>query len=218
MRPQYVQTSMCCIFFAWGKRLAFNAHQRGWQISKLGLTVTKVKGMNIWATSVSHDRPCTILKATLSPPHCPWTLFSSVTQLCPTLCNPMDCSTPSFPVLHQLLFELALTHVHWVGDAIQPSHPLSSPSPPALNLPSIRVFSNESALCIRWPKYWSFNISPSSEHSGLSPLGWTGRISLQSKGLSRVFTNTIVKTHQFFRAQLSLWSNSHIHTWLLEKS
>ena len=85
--------------------------------------------------------------------------------------------------------------------------------------PSIRVFSSESALCIRWPKYWSFsfNISPSNEHPGLISLGWTGWISLQSKGLSRAFSNTIVQKHQFFGAQLSLESNSHIHAWLLEK-
>ena len=94
---------------------------------------------------------------------------------------------------------------------------------PLLLLPSIftsiRVFSNKSALRIRWPKYWSFslNISPSNEHQDWSPLGWTGWISLQSKGLSRVFSKTTVQKHQFFGAQLSLWSNSHIHTWLLEK-
>ena len=96
---------------------------------------------------------------------------SSITQLCPTLCDPMDCSTPGFPVHHHLP-ELAQTHVHRVSDAIQPSHPLSSPSPllllPSI-FPSIRVFSNESALCIRWPKYrsCSFSISPSNEYSGL---------------------------------------------------
>ena len=86
--------------------------------------------------------------------------------------------------------------------------------------PSIRVFFNESALHIRWPKYWSFSfsISPSNEYSGLFPLGLTGLISLQSKGLSRVFSNTTVQKHQFFSAQLSLWSNSHTHTWQLEKS
>ena len=80
----------------------------------------------------------------------------------------MACSTPGFPVLHQLL-ELAQTHVHWVSDAIQPSHPLSSPSPPAFNLSRIRVFSNESVLCIRWPKDQSFgfSISPFNEYSGL---------------------------------------------------
>ena len=72
---------------------------------------------------------------------------------CVQLCNPMECSTPGFPVLHHLP-ELAQTCVHWFTDTIQPSHPLSSPSPPAFNLSQqIRVFSNESALCIRWPKY-----------------------------------------------------------------
>ena len=70
----------------------------------------------------------------------------SVAKLCPTLCDPMDCSTPGFPVLHHLL-EIAQTHVHWVSDAIQTSHPLSSSSPYS-NFPSIRVFSNESAICI----------------------------------------------------------------------
>ena len=87
---------------------------------------------------------------------------------CFWLCNPINCSMPGFPVLHHLL-EFALTHVHWVGDTIQPFHPLSSPSPPALSFPSIRVFSNESALYIRWPKYWSFSfsISTSIEYSGL---------------------------------------------------
>ena len=74
--------------------------------------------------------------------------------------------------------------------------------------PSIRVFSNELVLCVRWPKYWSFsfNFSSSSEHPGL--------ISLQSKGLPRVFSNTTFQKHQFFHAQLSLQSNSHIHTWV----
>ena len=90
--------------------------------------------------------------------------FSSVAQLCLTLCDPMDCSTPGLPVHHQLL-EFTQTHVHWVGDAIQPSHPLLPPS----IFPSIRGFSNESVLRIRWPKYWSFSlsISPSNEYSGL---------------------------------------------------
>ena len=94
--------------------------------------------------------------------------FSSVTQSCLTLCEPMDCSTLGFPVHHQLL-ELAQTHVHWVGDAIQPYHLLSSPSLLPSIFPSIRVFSNESVLCIKWPKDWSFSfsISPSNEYSGL---------------------------------------------------
>ena len=91
-----------------------------------------------------------------------------VTRLCLTLCDGMDCSMPGFPVHHQLP-ELTQTHVHWVGDATQPSHPLSSLILPPSIFPSINTFSNESALCIRWPKYWSFsfNISTSNEHSGL---------------------------------------------------
>ena len=94
--------------------------------------------------------------------------FSSVAQSCPTLCDPMNRSMPGLPVHHQLP-KSTQTHVHRVGDAIQPSHPLSSPSPTALKLSQIRVFSNEAVLCIRWPKYWSFsfNISPSNEHPGL---------------------------------------------------
>ena len=86
--------------------------------------------------------------------------------------------------------------------------------PPSV-FPSIRVFSNESALPIRWPKYrsFSFSISPSNEHPGWSPLGWTGWISnQQSKGLSRVFSSTVVQKHQLFGAQLSSQSNPHIHT------
>ena len=95
-------------------------------------------------------------------------LFSSVAQLCLTLCDPMDCSTPGFPVHHQLP-ELAHTHVHRVGDAIQPSHPLSSLLLPPSIFPSISIFSNESGLHFRWPKYWSFSftISPFNEYSGL---------------------------------------------------
>ena len=105
-------------------------------------------------------------------------------------------------------------------------HPaISSSVIPFLLLPlilaSIRVFSNESTLHMRWPKYWSFsfNISPSNEHPGLISfrIGSLGWISLQSKGFSRVFSNTTVEKHQFFGAQLSSLSSSHIHTWLLEK-
>ena len=86
-------------------------------------------------------------------------------------------------------------------------------------LPSIRVFSSESILHMRWSKYWSFSFSiiPSKETQGWSPSEWTGWISLQSQGLSRVFSNTTVQKHQFFSAQLSSQSNSHIHTWPLEK-
>ena len=94
--------------------------------------------------------------------------FRSVAQSYPALWDPMNCSMPGLPVHHQIL-EFTQTHVHWVGDVIWPSHPLSSPSPPALNLSQHQVFSNESSLCIRWPKDWSFsfNISPSNEYSGL---------------------------------------------------
>ena len=85
--------------------------------------------------------------------------------------------------------------------------------------PRIRVFSNESTLPMRWPNYWSFSfrISPCNEHPGLISFRMDRLISLQSKGLSRVFSNTTVQKHQFFSAQLSLQSNSHIHTWTLEK-
>ena len=85
--------------------------------------------------------------------------------------------------------------------------------------PSIRVFSKESTLHMRWPKYWSFSFSiiPSKKSQGWSPSEWTAWISLQSKGLSRVFSNTTVQKHQFFSAQLSSQSNSHIHTWPQEK-
>ena len=127
----------------------------------------------------------------------------SVAQSCPTLCDPMKRSTPGLPVHHQLP-EFTQTHVHRVSDAIQPSHPLH----PLLLLPpippSIRVFSKESTLRMRWPKYWSFsfNISLPVNTQDWFPLGWTGWISLLSKGLSRVFSNTTV--HQFFGTQLSL--------------
>ena len=143
--------------------------------------------------------------------------FNSVAQSCPILCDHKDHSTPGFPVHHQLP-ELAQTHVHRVSDAIQPSHPLSSPFPPSI-FPSIRVFSNELAFPIKWPKYWSFSFSigPSSEYSGLISfrMDWLDLLSVQ--GLSRVFSNTTILKHQFFSAQPSLWSNSHIHTRLLEK-
>ena len=93
--------------------------------------------------------------------------LSSVAQSCLTLHDPMNCSSPDLPIHHQFP-ESTQTHVHWVGDAIQPFHPLSSLLPLSI-FPSIRVFSNKSVLCIRWPKYWSFSfsISSSKEYSGL---------------------------------------------------
>ena len=94
----------------------------------------------------------------------------------------MNCSMPGLPVHYQLL-ESTQTHVHWVGDAIQPSHPLSSPSPPALNLSQHQGLSDESALCIRWPKYWSFSFktSPSNEHPGLISfrMDWLDLLAIQ---------------------------------------
>ena len=140
--------------------------------------------------------------------------FSSAAQSCPTLCDPMNRSMPGLPVHHQLP-EFTQTHVHQVGDAIQPSHPLSSPSPPAPNLSQHQGLFQWVNSSHEVAKYWSFsfNISPSNEHPDWSPLRWTGWISLQSKGLWRVLSNTTVQKHQFFGAQLSSQSNSHIHTW-----
>ena len=121
--------------------------------------------------------------------------FSSITQSCSTLCYPMDCSMRGLPVHHQLP-EFTQTHVHWVGDAIQPSHPLASPSPTAFNLSQHQGLFSESVLHIRWPKYWSFSfrISPSDTIWDWFPLGLIGWISLQSKGFSRVFSNTTFKS------------------------
>ena len=121
--------------------------------------------------------------------------FSSFAQSCPTLCNPMDCSMPGLPV-HRQLTEFTQTHIHWVSDAIQPSHPLLSPSPPAFNL------SQHQGL-FKWV-HSAYQVAKILNTQDWSPLGWTGWISLQSKGLPRVFSNTTVQKHQFFGAQLSL--------------
>ena len=148
-----------------------------------------------------------------------WACCCSVTQSCPTICDPVDCSMPGFPVLHYLLLGLAQTHVHWVSDAIQQSCPLSSPSPLPSIFPSIRIFPNESTLHISGQ---GIGVSVSASVLLMKiqdwfPLGLTGLIFLLYKGLSRVFSNTTVQKHQFFVMQPSLWFNSHIHTWLLEK-
>ena len=125
----------------------------------------------------------------------------------------MNRSTPGLPVHHQLL-EFTQTHIHQVSDAIQPSNPLSSPSPPAPIPPSIRVFSNESTLRMRWPKDWSFSFSiiPSKEIPGLISfrMDWLDLLAVQdcSPRLLRVFSNTTVKKHQFFGTQFSSQSNS----------
>jgi len=136
--------------------------------------------------------------------------FISVAQLCPTLCNPMHRSMPGLPVHHQLL-EFTQAHVHRVGDAIQPSHPLSSllllpPIPP-----SIRVFSNESTLHMRWPQYWSFSfsISPSKEHPGLISfrMDWLDLLAVQGtfKSLLQHHSSkaSILRCSALFTVQLS---------------
>ena len=127
--------------------------------------------------------------------------FSSVTQSCLTLCDPMNRSTPGLPVHHQLP-ESTQSHVHWVSDAIQPSHPLSSPSPPALNL------SQHQGL-FKWVQFFAsggqkIGVSASTSVLPINtqdwpPLRWTSWISLQSKGLSRVFSNITVQKHQILR-------------------
>ena len=125
--------------------------------------------------------------------------FSSVAQSCLTLCNPMNRSTPGLPVHHQLP-EFTQTHVHRVRDAIQPSHPLSSPSPPAFSLSQHQGFSNESVIRVRWPKYWSFSfsISASKEYSGL--------ISFRIDWLDLLVVQGTLKSllqHHFFSTQVS---------------
>ena len=125
----------------------------------------------------------------------------------------MNCRMPGFPVCHQL-WELNQTHVHRVGDVIQPFYPLLSLLLPPSIFPSIRVFSNESTLRIRWPKYWSFNftISPSNEYSGLISfrIDWLDLLAVQ--GTLKSLLHSTVQKRQCFGAQPSLWSNSHICT------
>ena len=144
----------------------------------------------------------------------------SVTKSCTTLCHLMDCSTPGFPVLYYLL-EFAQSHVHWVGDAIQPSYPLSPPSPPALSLSQLQdLFQRVSSLHQVGVQSSGASASASVlpvNIQGWFPLGLIGLISLLSKELSRVFSRTTAWKHQFLSAQPSLWSNSHVLTWLLEK-
>ena len=130
--------------------------------------------------------------------------FSSVTQSCPTLCDPMNHSTPGLPVHHKLP-EFTQTHAHRVGDAIQPSHPLSSPSPPAPNPSQHQGLFQWDNSSHDVAKVLEFQLQHQSFQwtQDLSPSGWTGWISLQSKGLLRVFSNTTVQKHPFFGAQLS---------------
>ena len=132
--------------------------------------------------------------------------------------EPMNCSTPGLPVHHQHP-EFTQTHVHRVSNAIQPLHPLSSPSPLAPNPPASESFPMSQLFASGGQKIGvsaSASVIPKNIQDW-SPLEWTGWISLQSKGHSRVFSNTTVQKHQFFGAQLSSQSNSHIYTWPLEK-
>ena len=140
--------------------------------------------------------------------------FSSVFQSCQTLCDSMNLSTPGLPVHHQLS-EFTQIHVHWAGDAIQLSHPLSSPYPPTCNLSQHQGFSSESTVPID-----DQNIGASGSASvlpvniqGWFPLRWTGLIFLLSKGLSGVLSSTIVQRHRFFGALTSLRSSSHNRMW-----
>ena len=151
-------------------------------------------------------------------PKTPNASLSSVQSLSHVWCNPMDYNTAGLPVHHQLQ-ELTQTHVHWVSDAIQPYCPLSSPSPPAFNLSQNQDLFKWVSSLHKVAKYrsFSFSISPSKEYSGLISFRMDWLDLLESKGLSRLFSNTTVQKHIFFGTQPSLWSNSHIHTWLLEK-
>ena len=150
----------------------------------------------------------------MNPPWGSLLQFSPVSQSCPTPCDPMDCSMPGFPVYHQRP-ELAQTHVHWVGDSIQPAYLLSSPSHPAINLSQHESFPVSQFFTTGGQSQFFTTGGQSIGASALasvlpmntqdwSPLGWTGCISLQSKRLSRVFSNTTVQKHQFFGTQLSL--------------
>ena len=135
--------------------------------------------------------------------------FSSVGQSCLILCNPMNCSTPCLPVHHQLL-DFTQTHIHRVGDAIQPSHPLLSPSPPVPNPSQHQSLSIKSTLCMRWPKYWSFSfsISPSNEHLLLisSRMDWLDLLAVQGtlKNLLQHHSSkaSILQCSAFFIIQL----------------
>ena len=154
------------------------------------------------------------------------TASCSVAKSCLTLSNPMDWSMPVFPVLHYFL-EFAQTHVHWVGDAIQPSHPLSPPSPPALkSFPASESFPMNQLFTSGGQSIGaSASVLPIDIQGGF-PLGLTSLISLQSKGLSRVFSSSTIWKNQFFGAQpffmavhdyMHMHMYMHICTWLPEK-
>ena len=141
----------------------------------------------------------------------------SIAQSCPTLGDPMDCSTPDFPVLHYLP-EFAQTHVHWcqwcrptVSSSVAPFSSCPQSLPPSGSFPVSRLFASGGQSIGA-----SASVLPMNIHDWF-PLGLTGFISFLSKRLSRVFSNTTIQKHQFFSTQPCLWSNSHIHTWLQEE-
>ena len=150
---------------------------------------------------------------------CVFILVSSVAQSCPTLCDSMNCSMPGLPV-HQQLPKFTQTHVHWVGDAIQLYHPLSSPSTPALNLSQHQGLFEWVSSHITWPKYWSFifNISPSNEHLGLISfrMDWLDLLAVQgtlktksndSSVLNFLYSPTLISIHDYWKTiALTRWT------------
>ena len=161
-----------------------------WKSDSLGSVFSFFKNVFIWSISNKSVQ------------------FSSVAESHPTICGPMNCSTPGFSVHHQLL-ELTQIHVYWVGDAIQPSHPLSSPSPPTLNLSQHQSLFQWVGSSYQVAKvFTSTSVLPKNIQDWF-PLGLTDWISLLSKGHSRIFSNTTVQKHQFFGTQLSLVQLSH---------
>ena len=141
--------------------------------------------------------------------------YCSVTKLCLTLCNPTNCSIPGFSV-HHYLPEFAQAHIHWVCYAIQPPCPLSPPSP-AFNLSQHQGPFHWVGSSHQMAKVLGLQLQNPMNIQCWFILGLTSLTSLVSKVLSRVFSSTTVQKHQFFSSQPSLWYNSHIHTWLLEK-
>ena len=175
--------------------------------------------MNYSLNLVSPDHPqnlhpflFSILFSIQKQPSC----CCSVSKLCATLCDPMDCSMPSFPVLHYHL-EFAQIHVQWVSDATEPSHPLSfSYCPQSFPVSGSFPMSQHFAWGGQSTGVLALTSFLPKNTQGWS-LEWTGWISLQSNRLSRVFSNTTIQKHQSFGTQLSSQPNSHIHKWLLEK-
>ena len=171
-------------------------------------------GLNTWPRKYNSQTPLTCV------------LSCSVTQSCPTLCDPMDCRKPGFPILHHLP-ELAQTHVHRVSDAIQPSHPLSSPSPPVFNLTSIRVFSNESLhqvakvleFQLQYQSFqWIFRTdflqdwligSPCSSRDSQKSSPTPQFKSINSLALSFLYSSTLISIHDYWKKP-KLWLDEHL--------